>query len=172
MFGGEFERKVSPPTGAWVAVKFANLIDPALLTDLYSDNPWLYSPILCAMNVVNVQPALGSLNSVIPSKQRTSVSSSANTTVLGPDLSIPNIQTINSKNEISFATFNKEAPNVLGTWVPGEMQENTTLLYSESSSPFPSDSIHGRRKHFQSAKARKELILTPDNVYNLEVNII
>ena len=69
VFGAEFERKLSPPTGAWVAIKFANLIDPALTTDLYSDTPWLYSPILCSMNVVNVQPATESVSSIVPAKQ-------------------------------------------------------------------------------------------------------
>ena len=45
---------VSPPTGAWVAIKFANLIDPALATDIYAEKPWLYSPLLCSMNTVSV----------------------------------------------------------------------------------------------------------------------
>ncbi|KAI8928416.1 hypothetical protein BC831DRAFT_397511 [Entophlyctis helioformis] len=50
VFGAEFDRKVSPPTGAWVALKFANLIDPALQADMYGEKPWLFSPILCSMN--------------------------------------------------------------------------------------------------------------------------
>lgn len=176
VFGAEFERKVSPPTGAWLAIKFANLIDPALLTDLYSDAPWLYSPILCSMNIVNVQPASESINSIVPAKHnRISVSStsgdSSSISFAGPDLSDPIRLKPDLKDLVSFPTFNKAAPSVLGQWVPGEMPENTTLLFSSSSPPFPSDSIHGRRKHFQSAKARKSVILSPDNVYNMEVSL-
>jgi hypothetical protein len=146
------------------------VIDPALLTDLYSDTPWLYSPILCAMNIVNVQPASESINSIVPTKScRLSTSSSESISLAGPDLSDPNRQKTDLKNQVSFATFNKDAPAGLGKWVHGEMPEDTTLLFSSSSPPFPTDSIHGRRKYFQSAKARKSLILSPDNIYNMEV---
>ncbi|KAI8898601.1 hypothetical protein BC833DRAFT_589183 [Globomyces pollinis-pini] len=37
-----------------IGLAVANLIDPGLKADLYSDKPWLQSPILCAMNIVSV----------------------------------------------------------------------------------------------------------------------
>ncbi|KAI8803240.1 hypothetical protein BJ742DRAFT_908783 [Cladochytrium replicatum] len=57
VFGAEFPHKVNPPTGIWVAIKFATLIDGALQTDVYADQPWLYSPMLASMNIMNVRPA-------------------------------------------------------------------------------------------------------------------
>ena len=33
------------------------MIDPGLKADIHSDKPWTMSPLLCAMNVFNVQPA-------------------------------------------------------------------------------------------------------------------
>ncbi|KAJ3303947.1 hypothetical protein HDU93_006439, partial [Gonapodya sp. JEL0774] len=57
MFGGMFDGKVSPPMGAWVALKFASLIDPAIAYDVYADRPWVLSPVFCSMNIVDVRDA-------------------------------------------------------------------------------------------------------------------
>jgi hypothetical protein len=122
------------------------------------------------MNIINVQPASESIISTVPAKSsRISVSSVDSVLVAGPDP--PNNGNADLKSQASFPTFNKDAPTGLGKWVPGEMPEDTTLLFSSSTPPFPSDSIHGRRKYFQSAKSRKSLILSPDNVYNMEVQL-
>src|SRR4051812_41787835 len=57
MFGGMFDGKVAPPMGAWVALKFAQLIDPAITYDIYSERPWILSPVFCSMNIVDVRKA-------------------------------------------------------------------------------------------------------------------
>ncbi|KXS17095.1 hypothetical protein M427DRAFT_122185 [Gonapodya prolifera JEL478] len=57
MFGGMFDGKVAPPMGAWVALKFAGLIDPAIAYDIYADRPWILSPMFCSMNIVDVRDA-------------------------------------------------------------------------------------------------------------------
>lgn len=57
LFGAVFESKVSPPTGSWIAMKVAAMIDPAMQSDLYGESPWFLSPMLCSMNACNVRPA-------------------------------------------------------------------------------------------------------------------
>jgi len=89
VFGAEFDRKVNPPTGSWVAMKFANLIDPALSADIYAEKPWLFSPLLCSMNIVNVKPApLATISSVPAVSSSTPSPSSASTP--SSQLSSPN----------------------------------------------------------------------------------
>lgn len=122
------------------------------------------------MNIINVQPASESISSTVPTKSsRLSVGSADSILVAGPDLQGPYNPKADLKSLVSFPTFNKDPPTGLGKWVP-EMPEDTTLLFP-SSPPFPSDSIQGRRKYFQSAKARKSLVFSPDNVYNMEVQL-
>ena len=67
MFGSQFEKKCTPPYGSSIAMKFATLIDPALQTDIFCDSPWIFSPLLCSMNVVNVQKALRPIVKAAPS---------------------------------------------------------------------------------------------------------
>ena len=122
--------------------------------------------MLCAMNIVNVQPAATQVKSCVNSKQSTIQE--------GPTLSGPETAGITT-GEKSVATCETSVPEsntLLGDWVPGEMKEDTTLLFASSTPPFESDSIAGRRKHFQSQKARKSLVFTPDNVYNFEVILL
>lgn len=179
VFGAEFENKVSPPTGTWVAIKFANLIDPALLTDVYAAKPWLYSPTLCAMNVVNVVPAPkgSAFSSPIPSV-RTPVDKTGSLEgfTSGPDTAFSSRKQLEKSGSVSETTFGKggDLPGVpsLGTWVPGEIKEDTSLLCSSGPTPFATDSIAGRRKAFQSQKLRRSTTLNPENVYNFEVYLI
>ena len=57
MFGGMFDDTVSPPLGSWVALKFAQIIDPAITYEIYSDRPWILSPVFCSMNIVDARDA-------------------------------------------------------------------------------------------------------------------
>ncbi|KAJ3213195.1 hypothetical protein HDU67_003173 [Dinochytrium kinnereticum] len=173
IFGAEFENKVSPPTGAWLAIKFANYIDPALITDMYSERPWLYSPMLCSMNIVNVVKASGPV---------TGAASGAITATNPPlraggkEISVP------SAKASSQGANPEEA---LGKWTWGgetELKEENSLLLpdpskividdadgTESGIPFPSDGIAERRKFFNKKDNRLAMSFTPDNVYNLEI---
>ncbi|KAJ3322138.1 hypothetical protein HDV06_003589 [Boothiomyces sp. JEL0866] len=55
-FGAVFDNPIKPPYGTQIGLAVANLIDPSLKADLYSQKPWLLSPLLCSMNVISVQP--------------------------------------------------------------------------------------------------------------------
>lgn len=55
VFGAVFDRKISAPYGASLAMTFANYIDPSLKSDLYCSKPWLLSPLVCAMNTLNIK---------------------------------------------------------------------------------------------------------------------
>ncbi|ORX89135.1 DUF1769-domain-containing protein [Basidiobolus meristosporus CBS 931.73] len=57
VFGNSFDNKLNLPYGAGVALKIAKWIDPGLEADIYSEQPWAFSPLLVTMNVVNVKPA-------------------------------------------------------------------------------------------------------------------
>ncbi|KAJ3181940.1 hypothetical protein HDU85_003457 [Gaertneriomyces sp. JEL0708] len=143
VFGAEFEKKVAPPTGAWVAIKFANLIDPALKTDVYAEKPWLWSPVLCAMNIVNVAKA----------KKPFTASSKA---------------VAKHRSEIKMEPHPDE---VLCEWKgTEELTENTSLLMDDADDlPFPPEGIAERRRHFQSEEERKAVTFKPDNVYQTEI---
>ncbi|KAI8849611.1 hypothetical protein BC829DRAFT_361868 [Chytridium lagenaria] len=147
VFGAEFENKVSPPTGAWLAVKFANYIDPALITDMYSDRPWLFSPMLCSMNIVNVVKAAAPL-------------CAAKAVAYKPE-------SILGKWEWGGAVELKEDNSLL-------CPDPSKIVIadadgSENGVPYKSDDIAERRKWFNKKDNRLATSFTPDNVYNLEI---
>ncbi|KAJ3115840.1 hypothetical protein HDU96_011028 [Phlyctochytrium bullatum] len=173
IFGAEFENKVSPPTGAWLAVKFANYIDPALITDMYSDRPWLYSPMLCSMNTVNVvkapSPVVGA--APLPIKPTDPPLRAG-----GKEISVPSAKA---------AAAGVDPEKVLGKWEWGgevELKEENTMLIPDPSKvkiedadgthdgrPFPPDGIAERRKWFNKKDNRLATTFSPDYVYNLEI---
>ncbi|KAJ1556592.1 hypothetical protein HK096_000031, partial [Nowakowskiella sp. JEL0078] len=169
VFGAEFLQKVSPPTGSWIAIKFANLIDPALETDIYSEQPWLFSPCLAAMNIVNVQPATHPVKNAAP----------ADIVILsasGGPLNSP----LTAKFEYETSapaksvTENPNPDQLLGEWEWGgvnELIEDNNLLLPDlrDDPPFPQDGITERRRHFGKASNMKEIVFTPDYIYNMEI---
>ncbi|KAJ3404071.1 hypothetical protein HDV05_007365 [Chytridiales sp. JEL 0842] len=173
LFGAEFVNKINPPTGAWLAVKFANMIDPALLTDLYSDKPWLYSPMLCAMNIVNVVKADHPLagNSSPPAKELKGTEPRFQKSPAGPETSA-------ARSKVVADHAKGKAPcdpvKSLGEWSWGaerELQENNELLLPErvDDLPFPNDGISERRRYFNNKGHREKMVFKPDYVYNLEI---
>ncbi|KAJ3079850.1 hypothetical protein HK102_003468 [Quaeritorhiza haematococci] len=50
MFGIDFDGALRLPTAAGLALKVAKWLDPAIEADLYAPKPYVYSPLLCAMN--------------------------------------------------------------------------------------------------------------------------
>ncbi|KAJ3102202.1 hypothetical protein HDU97_000699 [Phlyctochytrium planicorne] len=170
IFGAEFENKVSPPTGAWLAVKFANYIDPALITDMYSDRPWLYSPMLCSMNTVNVVKAPGPVSGAAP---------------LPITPTNPPLRAGGKEVSVPLEKAGADVEKNLGKWEWGgevELKEENTLLIPDPSKiviedadgsynglPFPSDGIAERRKWFNKKDNRLTTTFSPDYVYNLEI---
>jgi hypothetical protein len=156
LFGAEFEKKVNPPTGISLALKFANYIDPALQADVNAERPWLYSPMLCAMNIVNVvkapSPVIGAAASLdklsVPLTGDASKETSLHASQAGP-------------------VANKEA---VGSWSWGgakELVESNALLVSDP--PFEETDIAERRKYFNVKDHREAMKFSPENVYNLEI---
>lgn len=58
MFGTFFHKRLTLPRGSGLALAFAQRIDPSMQYDANIDQPYICSPIVCAMNAINVQPLL------------------------------------------------------------------------------------------------------------------
>ncbi|KAJ3078640.1 hypothetical protein HDU99_000460, partial [Rhizoclosmatium hyalinum] len=167
VFGAEFEHKVNPPTGAWLAMKFANMIDPALLADLYAEKPWLYSPILCSMNIANVvkapkTPFVGAAKELKATDPPLYKSPSASET-----------STSLAKALASGSGVANNPKDVVGEWTWGgekELVEDNELLLPEyvDEPRFPCNGVAERRRYFGNKTHREEASFSPDYVYNLE----
>ncbi|KAJ3275736.1 hypothetical protein HDV01_007203 [Terramyces sp. JEL0728] len=179
LFGSEFERKCTPPTGAWIAIKFANLIDPALQVDIYSETPWLYSPILCSMNIVNVVKAATPVVGAAPLDPKAKevsdkISAKSKDSLILLNSADPKYTATKQqeKSQAMNSVTSKPTPSdILGDWIwrdGKELEENNTLLHT-TQPDFASDAIAERRKHYQKQKTRKHTIFSPNNVYNFEI---
>lgn len=58
MFGTFFRKRLTLPRGSGLALAFAKRIDPSMEYEADTDTPYICSPLLCAMNTVNIQPLL------------------------------------------------------------------------------------------------------------------
>lgn len=134
-------------------MKFANLIDPALTTDMYAEKPWLFSPFLCAMNIVNVE------NTVTPLPNDLDDQISCEST---------NIPTHPTRKDIPKKLF--------GDWVWRDnnelVEDNLNLFPAGEEREFASDDIAERRKYFQKQKNRNSLVFKQNKIYHFEVPII
>jgi hypothetical protein len=144
------------------------MIDPALITEMYSDRPWLYSPMLCSMNIVNVVKAEQPITGAAAELSGTEPPLYAN----GPETSValPKIKT-----DVAAGKSAIDPEKVVGQWVWGgekELMENNELLLPDQTDhlPFPNDGIAERRRHFNHKNNREGMIFKPDYVYNLEVS--
>ena len=119
-----------------------------ILVILYQWNsaqPWLYSPILCAMNSVNL------VTSPMPTTNCDKESSVLLNKV--PASELPRIK------------------NLVGEWSwtgKTELTEDTTLMYKDGSK-FPTDSFAERRKFFQKQPEREAFVFDKDKIYQMEV---
>lgn len=162
-FGGAFDNKVTLPMGAGLAIKLAQMIDPALENHISEDEPSMTSPLLCQMNFVNVTMAKTAINDL-------------------PEIPWDKLK---NNNRTSFskgclATTEPEAYDIkpevyLDEWVWGgakELTEDTTYLLNEEGleeRPFEIDDLAARRKYFQKIENRENNSFTPDKIYNLEI---
>jgi len=160
-FGGAFDHKVTLPRGANLAIKLAQMIDPALENHISDDQPSMTSPVLCQMNFVNVTKAKTPINQI-------------------PEIPWDKLKNTNSTSFVPgcLATTEPEAfginPEVyLDKWVWGgsnELKEDTTLLFKDGENrPFDIDDLAARRKYFQKEENRIQNNFTTDKIYNLEI---
>ncbi|KAJ3354346.1 hypothetical protein HDU83_005501 [Entophlyctis luteolus] len=171
VFGAEFENKVNPPTGAWVAMKFANMIDPALLSDLYSDKPWLYSPALCAMNIANVVKAPSPASAITNVAQSSALRATTPKPLYKPEGAS---ETSTSRDKALRSGGTVDVENILGSWDWGDEKDlpesNELLLPDDVDEPkFPATGVNERRRYFGNKTHREDGKFTPDYVYNLEI---
>lgn len=175
MFGSQFERACTPPYGTSIAMKFANLIDPALTTDVFAPSPWVFSPLLCSMNTVNAaktsKPIVGAAPSI--KVELPKHGDEKPLFINGPD---PGYVEPPTKKSVSSSKSSLVDPVTILTmlepwiWKGGEREltEDSTLIQGEKHS-YSKDSWAERRKHYQKQKARKETIFNPNIIYNFEV---
>lgn len=186
MFGTFFKKKVDLPRGSSLALAFAQRIDPSMEYDLYSENPYICSPILCAMNTVHIQPLLAPTpgvsprGSIISPDLRTSLRRSLyETALLSQDdnprtpLILP-IWKYGGKHEIL-------EENLLTAWPSWTMSSSSP--YHGGSSSLERDGTDGalvkavsknktsanhRRQWFLDERHRKRFLFHPDTVYSFD----
>ncbi|KAJ3367616.1 hypothetical protein HDU91_001250 [Kappamyces sp. JEL0680] len=168
VFGAVFDAPISPPFGTSIGLRIANLIDPSLRADLYCSKPWLLSPLVCAMNVLNVQYA-DPLDPRYATKpvQPSSVSGasvSPEKPAQGDARESPTVASVTDAVKQLSPTKPKERW-AFGKWVWSDgllLQEDTRLLC-----PKPLSSS-ARRSYFKHEKALAATVVSPDHVYNGE----
>ena len=187
MFGTFFKRRLTLPRGSGLALAFAQRIDPSMEYEADCDHPYICSPILCAMNTVNIQPLLApallsnsgglrkSANLRSSLLYETAVRSQQDTAT-GP-LTLPD-WAYGGRHEIL-------QENLLAAW-PSWTTSNTTSHYNSSStgSVTGGGDTHNnslikvvaknktgashRRQWFLDEKHRKRFIFHPDTVYSFD----
>lgn len=196
MFGTFFRQKIELPRGSGLALAFAQRIDPSMAYEANSDNPYICSPILCAMNTVHIQPllapnpglrasaALSPRASLRRSLFETAVLSQEDTAKpLTEPLTLPE-WTYGGRHEILHE-------NLLTAWpswtLPGSGSSskyrgsNTSLGNTDASlqqDPYSSALIKAvnknktgashRRQWFLDERNRKRFIFHPDTVYSFD----
>jgi len=162
-FGGAFDNKVTLPMGASLAIKLAQMIDPALENHIADDHPSMTSPILCQMNMVNVTKAKTPLDQ-LPDLPWDKIKNTTRTTCSNGALATTEPEVFGIKPDL-----------YLNDWVWGgatELKEDTTLLLDEDENnerPFEIDDLAARRKYFQKQENRQIHKFTTDKIYNLEI---
>lgn len=142
-FGAEFENRINPPMGSSIGLKIARLIDPALEADLFCEKPWLRSPLLCGMNVLQALPE-SYVN--MPAQKIDYQAGSPVKSPITPVINFP--PDLNAK----FWPWKKGVPL---------LEYSKTLDESLTSSS-------KRRHHFKHLENLEKVTLSPNCVYNME----
>lgn len=71
LFGTFFERPLTLPRGYSIALSLARRIDSSMVAELDRPDPYMCSPLICAMNLFHVQPLWSTVNITSGAKQRT-----------------------------------------------------------------------------------------------------
>ncbi|RUP45234.1 hypothetical protein BC936DRAFT_148445 [Jimgerdemannia flammicorona] len=149
-FGNDFDQPVKVPKGANVGFRIAQMIDPAVFYDIRSEKPWIMSPVLCSMNVIDAW------------------SPPSNTTAAQDESSAPTISSTSIATTTDPSTFS----SFLGPWQP-RVDDNLYNILKTREEDIPADnfnhqSARWRRNHFLSAEVRNSFVFSSDRVYAFE----
>ncbi|KAI9033301.1 hypothetical protein DFJ74DRAFT_601346 [Hyaloraphidium curvatum] len=169
MFGGVFERKVSPPMGTWLAFKAANVIDPALRYDLYAAQPWILSPALCRSETLRA--AVSDTDSLLTRPfpyALLRIAYAIHTVNV-----VPAQHTWKEINDRRSRGEKLTADDLLGKWEWGgekELTEDSSRLFPESIPvPFDTTSVAERRDFLGDEETRQAITLQPDLIYSFDI---
>jgi hypothetical protein len=56
LFGGDFDSPMKPPPGTSIAIRIAKFLDPAIVANGSDNQPYMFSPLLTAMNSLQIMP--------------------------------------------------------------------------------------------------------------------
>lgn len=180
MFGTFFKQKLALPRFSNIALRFAQKIDPSMEWEADTDTPYICSPILCAMNTVNIQPLLAPVDAGLRRSLEgqhnlrssllyaTAVKSQSDTT--DSPLTLPE-WTFHGKHEML-------QENLMSAWPCWTTTANGVLYTGSTSDPNrnslvktvakkKTDAAH-RRAWFLDPKHRKRFIFHPDTVYSFD----
>ena len=188
MFGTFFHKKMDLPRGSGLALSFAKRIDPSMEYELYSNDPFICSPILCAMNTVHIQPLLAPDRSKMSASisPRASLRRSLFETALlsqedsrrgvGEPLTLPE-WTYGGKHEIL-------EENLMAAWPSWTLSAGSYVSSSSSINGTAPDAAHSsalikavsknkvsaahRRQWFLDERNRKRFVFHPDTVYSFD----
>jgi hypothetical protein len=144
LFGSYSDSKIIPPPGISIPLKLVSVIDPSFQHDLFSERPWIASPLISAANTINVETG-DSLHIGHP-KWRWGGSKKLEEETSSFLQQIPE-----SKQRNSVSTFSK----VMST-------------FSQSAVSLDPKSSDDRRRVMANKSVREDLSFTPENIYNFE----
>lgn len=175
IFGTFFEKPLNLPPGYKIALSLASRIDPSMSGDFSVSKPYMFSPIICAMNTINIQPLLTSPQlgySQSHLKRFSSIQSS--------NIRRSLVQTASDSKDDSLTDFSKPLTlpqwkwfgnhshmeeNLLESWC--SMTTNKSLLFNFEA-PKKSNTAEARRKLFLDENIRKKFVFHPDTVYSFD----
>lgn len=189
MFGTFFHEKLELPRGSGLALAFARRIDPSMEYEM-SDDPYICSPILCAMNTVHIQPLLA------PDPNRTSPRTSVfddrrmsirrslyETAVLSHEDNARGVRVPLTLPEWRWNTLPMEE-NLMAAWPNWTLVSNNSSFKSSASmsgddGPETSSALSKavsknkvsaahRRQWFLDERHRKRFLFHPDTVYSFD----
>ena len=187
MFGTWFDGKLTLPRGYSIALAFANQIDRSMVHSVDTDQPYICSPLICAMNVVRYDPVFkrSAMNDDGDDEKRTwtglEPSDGANTTADTKQSTQSQADTTKlSKTDTldlpEWTWFNGERleENLLASW-PTWPSPPTSSFYEEQQftgksvadlSLDDSKAARHRRAWFLNEERRKKFVYHPDVVYS------
>ncbi|KAJ3226524.1 hypothetical protein HK099_004700 [Clydaea vesicula] len=183
IFGLDADVPTRMPTGIGVAIKIAKWLDPAVEADVYSNKPYIYSPLLCAMNSLGVfSPDSPEINDtdqqtgklLVEKVNRPLVSVSHHPSVnigkwsFHSRLVPENVSLlVNDSRFVKPTTPPSEAAT--GWFGSGKKKDKDTKKVGEDDkAKVELGSYEKRKKYFAELKRRTNVTISPDHIYCMD----